>query len=184
MKGFKDVIILFLITLISGLCLSLVYNGTQAKIEEARSLEVENALKNVAPFITGGFELVPFDYNGENIPIYKPSGDSGIGGAGLKIRTSEGFGGDIVFLMGVDAEGKITGFQIIESKETPGLGTKAADRAFWGQFVGRALDNFKFKVKKDGGDVDAITASTITSRAVTHAMEKGLQVYKAYRGAK
>lgn len=183
MKGFKDVIILFLITAISALCLSLVYNGTQAKIEESKSREVEDALKNVAPFITGGFDLVEFDYNGEKIPIYAPPADSGISGAGLKIRTPEGFSGDIVFLMGVDGDGKITGFQIIESKETPGLGTKAADRAFWGQFVGRSLDGFKFKVKKDGGDVDAITASTITSRAVTHAMEKGLQIYKAYRGA-
>ena len=86
--------------------------------------------------------------------------------------------------MGVDAKGEITGFQIIESKETPGLGTKAADQKFWGQFIGRTLENFKFKVKKDGGDVDAITASTITSRAVTHAMEKGLRIFQAYRGAK
>lgn len=183
MKGFKDVIILCLISTFSGLCLSLVYNGTKATIESAKAREVEEALLKVAPFMSSDFTRLEFDYNGEKIPVYT-SKDQSIGGAGLEIRTSEGFSGDIVFLMGVDEKGEITGFQILESKETPGLGTKAADKSFWGQFLGHTLDNFRFKVKKDGGDVDAITASTITSRAVTHGMEKGLQVYQAYRGGK
>ena len=85
MKGFKDVIILFLITTISGLCLSVVYNITQAKIETAKALEVENALKKVAPFMTGEFEMKDFDFNGETVPVFVAKGDSGSAGAGLKI---------------------------------------------------------------------------------------------------
>jgi Na+-translocating ferredoxin:NAD+ oxidoreductase subunit G len=186
MKGFKDVIILFLIATISGLCLSVVYTGTKTTIEQAKARELEEALQKVAPFITGDYSTIQFDYQGEKkkIPIYVPVDNPTGSGAGLEITTSEGFSGNIRFLMGVNAEGKITGFQILESKETPGLGSKASDKSFWGQFVGKSLNTFRFKVTKDGGDVDAITASTITSRAITHAMEKGLNVYHAYRGEK
>ena len=182
MKGFKDVIILVLISTIAGLCLSLVYSGTKDQIAAAKKAAEQAAVKNVAPFMTEVPEADDFEFNNEVIPVYASMKDGQLEGAALKITTPEGFSGNIVFLMGVDAAGAVTGFQILDSKETPGLGTKAADKPFWGQFLGKNIDNFKFKVKKDGGDVDAITASTITSRAVTHAMEKGLQVYKAYRG--
>lgn len=184
MKGFRDVIILFLIATISGLCLSVVYTGTKTTIEQAKARELEEALKKVASFITGDYSTIQFDYQGEKIPVYVPADNPSGGGAGLEITTSEGFSGNIRFLMGVSAEGKITGFQILESKETPGLGSKASDESFWGQFIGKSLNTYRFMVRKDGGDVDAITASTITSRAITHAMEKGLTVYQAYRGEK
>lgn len=188
MKGFKDVIILVLITTIAGFCLSLVYTVTQAKIEDAKKAEVRTALKNVADFMTDNPREVNYEYSGTDgqtitVPIYDVVQDGKHLGAALEITTSEGFSGEIKFLMGVDVTGAITGFQILESKETPGLGSKAADKdIFWGQFIGQSLDTMTFKVKKDGGDVDAITASTITSRAITHALEKGLNVYKAYRG--
>lgn len=183
MKGFKDVIILVLISTIAGLCLSLVYNMTAAKIEATKEAEVQAALVNVAPFMKDKpGKPDAFEFNGETIPIYNMTDAGSPIGAALQITTPEGFSGNIIFLMGVDASGAITGFQILESKETPGLGTKAAEKDFWGQFVGKTLSNYSFKVKKDGGNVDAITASTITSRAVSHALEKGLQAYKAYRG--
>ncbi|MBN1295993.1 RnfABCDGE type electron transport complex subunit G [bacterium] len=183
MKGFKDVIILILISTISGFCLSLVYAKTQAKIEAVKQESVRTALKNVADFMTDDPKKVDFEFSEtETIPIYDVTINGEHLGAALEITTPEGFSGNIVFLMGVNQRGEITGFQILDAKETPGLGTKAADKAFWGQFVGRSLDTMTFKVKKDGGDVDAITASTITSRAVTHALEKGLKAYQAYRG--
>ncbi|HPQ41090.1 MAG TPA: RnfABCDGE type electron transport complex subunit G [bacterium] len=188
MKGFKDVIILVLITTIAGFCLSLVYSVTQAKIEEAKQAGVRAALKNVADFMTDDPREITYEYTGTDgskitVPIYDVTQDGHHLGAALQMTTSEGFAGEIKFLMGVDATGAITGFQILESKETPGLGSKASDKdVFWGQFVGQTLDSMTFKVRKDGGDVDAITASTITSRAITHALEKGLKVYHAYRG--
>lgn len=183
MKGFKDVIILVLITTIAGFCLSLVFNVTEAKIAETKKAEVQAALTNVAPFMKDSpGDPAQFEFNGETIPVYEMLDNGQPIGAALQITTPEGFSGNIVFLMGVNTSGAITGFQILESKETPGLGTKAANKDFWGQFVNKSLANYSFKVKKDGGDVDAITASTITSRAITHAMEKGLNAYKAYRG--
>jgi len=188
MKGFKDVIILVLITTIAGFCLSLVYTVTQAKIEASKQAEISEALKNVAPFMTDSPEVHTFDYDNARavktpVTIYDVVKNGNHLGAALKLTTPEGYAGDITFLMGVNAGGAITGFEILETRETPGLGAKASDKdIFWGQFVGKTLDSMDFRVKKDGGDVDAITASTITSRAITHALEEGLKIYNAYRG--
>jgi len=66
------------------------------------------------------------------------------------------------------------------STSCPRLGTKAKEKTWWGQFVGKGQDNFKFKVKKDGGDADAITAATITSRAVTNQTDLGLTALAAH----
>lgn len=180
MKGFKDVIILLLIAMISGFFLSVVYTATKTTIDQSKAKETEEALHEVAPFITGDYTEFDFDYDDEKIQIYAPAGTSGNSGVGIKVATAEGFSGNIRFLMGVNADGEITGFRILESSETPGLGSKASDESFWKQFIGKSLKTFTFKVKKDGGDADAITASTITSRAVTHALEKGLNIFKAF----
>ena len=92
-----------------------------------------------------------------------------------------GFGGDVKVLVGFDAEGTVLGYTILQSAETPGLGAKA-DKWFQkdgkGSIIGRKMDNANpLKVKNDDGDVDAITASTITSRAFLKAVN---QAYVAY----
>lgn len=90
-----------------------------------------------------------------------------------------GFGGDLNVLVGLTADGEILGYTILESAETPGLGAKA-DEWFQqegkGCIIGEKLDKHDLKVTKDGGTVDAITASTITSRAFLKAVN---QAYKA-----
>ncbi len=186
MKGFKDVIILLLISVFVGLSLSVVYTATKDRIAEVKQQELQSALKKVVPFLKDEYkeETIP-DEKSDKDPytLYAVNENGQFRGAAIKMHTNEGYSGRIEFLMGVDHEGKIIGFCMLDQKETPGLGTKAASEGFWGQFIGKSLDNFKFKVKKDAGDVDAITAATITSRAVTHAMEKGLAIFKQYRGA-
>jgi len=99
--------------------------------------------------------------------------------------TTGGFGGDLKVLVGFDSGGKILGYTILQHAETPGLGAKA-DKWFQkdgkGSVIGRQLSAGKpLTVKKDGGDVDAITASTITSRAFLKAVN---QAYSAYKGSK
>ena len=103
---------------------------------------------------------------------------------GTAIETSvDGFGGPIRMMVGFDAEGNILGYEILEHQETPGLGShivhwfKNADKP--GQnIIGRKADG-KFAVSKDGGDVDAITAATISSRAFLKAIN---EAYAAFRG--
>lgn len=95
--------------------------------------------------------------------------------------TTMGFGGDLKVLVGFNAEGTILGYTILQASETPGLGAKA-DKWFLkdgkGNIIGKSLANGDLKVNKDGGDVDAITASTITSRAFLKAVN---QAYSAYQ---
>lgn len=94
--------------------------------------------------------------------------------------TSSGFGGDLKVLVGFAPDGNILGYTILAHSETPGLGAKS-DKWFQkgakGNIIGKNPAN-ELKVKKDGGDVDAITASTITSRAFLLAVN---QAYKAYK---
>lgn len=94
---------------------------------------------------------------------------------GNAIQTSEnGFGGNLKVLVGFDKEGTILGYTILEHAETPGLGAKAG---LWfqkdgkGNIIGKNPGKCNFTVSKDGGDVDAITASTITSRAFLLAIK-------------
>lgn len=94
--------------------------------------------------------------------------------------TTMGFGGDLKILVGFDKTGKILGYTILQTSETPGLGAKA-DKWFQktgkGSVIGLSPAQGDLTVKKDGGQVDAITASTITSRAFLKAIN---QAYHAY----
>ena len=180
MKDFKDVIILVLIAVFAGVALSGVYLGTKERIAIAKQKELQEALGRVCPFLENAYEEVAFEYEGARVPLYVVRKDGQVLGAGIKMVTGEGFGGNITFLMGVNSDGRMTGLYILEHKETPGLGTKAAEQEWWGQMLDKSLESFTFKVTKDKGDVDAITAATITSRAVVHAVGKGLQVFRQF----
>ena len=94
--------------------------------------------------------------------------------------TTMGFGGELKVLVGFDVDGNITGYTILQHAETPGLGAKA-DKWFQegekGNIIGKSPSQKPLVVKKDGGDVDAITASTITTRAFLKAVN---QAYDAY----
>ena len=96
-------------------------------------------------------------------------------------ETTGGFGGDLKVLVGFDAEGKILGYTLLEHAETPGLGAKADkwfQRGEKGDIIGKTPTE-PLTVSKDGGQVDAITASTITSRAFLLAVNNAYNAYKA-----
>ncbi len=96
--------------------------------------------------------------------------------------TVQGFGGELKVLAGFDKEGVISGYTILQSSETPGLGAKANQ---WfqkdgkGNIIGLSPRNKELSVSKDGGTVDAITASTITSRAFLRAVNQAYHAYVA-----
>ena len=97
--------------------------------------------------------------------------------------TDKGYGGAISVLTGFDRDGNITGVRLLEHSETAGLGANAASPKFTDQFVtsGTDVPDGTFAVAKDGGDIDAVTAATISSRAVTRAVNKACAVYRALR---
>lgn len=95
--------------------------------------------------------------------------------------TAMGFGGDLTVLVGFDMQGHVLGYAIRQTSETPGLGIKAADwfqKGAKGDIIGKNPQADRFKVSKDGGDIDAITASTITSRAFLKAVKQASEAVK------
>ena len=98
---------------------------------------------------------------------------------GAAVKASEGgFGGKIDMMVGFLADGTIKGTDVLSHSETPGLGANMTGK-FKDQFVDKNPNDFKLIVKKDGGDVDAITAATITSRAFSKAVDKAYQAFMA-----
>ena len=96
--------------------------------------------------------------------------------------SSLGFGGPIAVKVGFDVNGVIWNTKVLSQAETPGLGAKCVEPAFSDQFKGFDPAQKKLSVKKDGGDVDAITASTITSRAYANALQTAVKVFQAIAG--
>ena len=100
--------------------------------------------------------------------VYNVTDDKGNAIGNAVESSTMGFGGELKVLTGFDAEGNILGYTILGHAETPGLGAKATDwfqKGGKGDIIGKNPSVKKLEVSKDGGEVDAITASTITSRA-------------------
>ena len=130
---------------------------TAVTIEEERTVELDGA--------TYGYNLA-YDEQGNTV------------GCAINVAPV-GFGGPIVIKVGFDADGVICNTKVLSQGETPGLGAKCVEDSFSGQFKGFDPAAKKLAVKKDGGDVDAITASTITSRAYADGLLLAVEVFKA-----
>ena len=97
--------------------------------------------------------------------------------------TTVGFGGPLTLMVGITPDGQVYNTSVLSHTETPGLGAKCnTDEAFYSQFKGFDPSSKILSVKKDGGDVDAITASTITSRAYTLAVKNAVEAFKTVKG--
>ena len=153
---------LFLITAVVAAALAGVNSVTKPIIDRLNAEKTQKAIEAVLP---GGFneELTAFDTQGGLVSkVYK--GESGYA---LEVLPS-GFDNTITMMVGVDFEGKVLGISVVSHTETAGLGAVAAAQtsageAFRGQFVGKSGS---VAVNKDGGELDAITGATITSRAI------------------
>lgn len=165
---------LTLITVIVGAILGGVYTLTEAPIAKANADKQTNAIKAVAPeFDTVGEVVEGTTANGKPSSIFPVLKDGQQVGCAVQVTTSKGFGGDVTIMFGFDMEGNITGYNVLALAETPGLGSKMP---LWfqkdgkGNVIGKNPKTDNLTVKKDGGDVDAITAATISSRAFCDAI--------------
>jgi electron transport complex protein RnfG len=109
---------------------------------------------------------------GDSLDIYPAKRDGGIVGYAVSTYSKKGFSGNISLMAGFKTDGTIINITVLAQKETPGLGTKMTEPAFKNQFNDKNPSDFGLKVKKDGGQVDAITAATISSRAFCDAMDR------------
>mgnify|MGYP000858518948 CR=1 FL=1 len=104
-------------------------------------------------------------------------------GYAFTVTTSEGYGGDIQITVGIMSDGTVNGISFLSISETAGLGMRAKEPSFYNQFAGQQAE--KFYVSKDGGDgqpIDALSGVTITSRAVTGAVNTALGYYQTALG--
>ena len=155
---------LLMVCLVSAGLLAGVYELTKADIALAEKNKQENALKGVLP----EFDTIKTDsINGA--PVFKAF-KNGVYVGAASITSDLGFSDQIVVMVGIDNAKNIVNYEVLSQKETPGLGTKCVDW-FKEQINGKSIST-DFKVTKDGGDVDAITAATITSRAFLDAVKK------------
>lgn len=181
------VLVLGCICLVCSALLGLVNNMTAEPIAAANLAKTNNAIAAVVP----SFDNVPsedvmtVEVDGKQYTVYPASYDGKIVGYAIQVLPT-GFGGTIDMLVGFDAAtGIIYNTSVVSHSETPGLGAKITETgkgSFREQFDGMDPAKTKFMVKKDGGDIDAITASTITSRAFTSGVAEAYKVYLTIKG--
>lgn len=173
---FKNMLLsLTLISLGASAALGYVYEFTKNPIEVSKINKKLDAIKIVVPAFTNNpneeMHKLPTG-DGDSLEVYPAKKDGELVGLAVKTFSKKGFSGQIGLMAGFKPDGTIINVTVLEQKETPGLGTKMAEPAFKDQFMGKNPADFKLKVKKDGGKVDAITAATISSRAFCDAIQK------------
>ncbi len=181
------VVTLFMVSAVAALALGAVYNVTKEPIALAKQKKLEAAIKTVLPeFDSIKTIKVGLGDGEDSLVYYVASKNDEVIGTAIKTWTMKGFSGKIEIMVGLLDDGTINNTAVVSHKETPGLGDKmdVAKSDFPVQFQGKNPANFKLSVTKDGGDVDAITAATITSRAFCDAVQRASDSYKTDKGNK
>jgi len=162
-KFWKTASPVILLTIVVAVCVSIltyVDSITRDKIAAQENAAVEEMLATMFP------EMTDYKYENEIYTIY--DGEEQVGYAFLAIGS--GYGGDINILVGLEDATTIKEISIISQEETPGLGTRITEPDFTNQFIGLPIDDVA--LSRDGGQVDAITSSTISSSAVVDAVRE------------
>ena len=180
-------LVLTSVAVIMGAILAYVNELTSGPISQQKEKALADGIKSVMvsdDIVVAQVDTVKhFDAKGKQLTYIIYNTEDGNGNAlGAAVQsTTGGFGGDLKVLVGFDNAGNILGYTLLEHQETPGLGAKA-DKWFQqgekGDIIGKNPQT-PLSVSKDGGEVDAITASTITSRAFLLAVNNAYNAYKA-----
>lgn len=196
-KLVHDALILTIITVISGAILGAVYGITKDPIAKANEKTLVDSYKAVFEDMDSYDEVKGFDkdtaskaahdagFTDDDITgcVIAKDKDGNELGYVIGVESHKGYGGTIDLSMGVDTDGNCTGYSLTSISETPGLGMHATDTgkgSFAEQFKG--LANGEYKVTKDGGEIQAISGATITSRAMTNAINAGFAYYNTIEG--
>lgn len=195
-KIIKNTIILTIITLVSGVALGAVYEITKAPIANAQEQAKQEAYKQVfedadsfddlevdAKEAAEAVKAAGVDDGAEiNEAVEAKQGGETIGYV-ITATDPNGYGGDIQVSVGIQNDGTVNGIAILSINETAGLGMRASEPEFYEQYSGKQTDHFY--VSKDGGEgeqIDAISGATITTRAVTGAVNASLGYYQNVLG--
>ncbi|MBE9468470.1 MAG: RnfABCDGE type electron transport complex subunit G [Bacteroidetes bacterium] len=179
---------LFVITLVASAALGYIYELTIEPISQMKESKKLQAIKIVVPDFNNNpsadmYKISTFDGT-DSLECYPAKKDDELVGTAVKTYTKNGFGGLVWLMVGFKTDGTINDISVLEQNETPGLGTKMTSPKFKNQFKEKNPEQFKLTVIKDGGDVDAITAATISSRAFCDAVNRAYQSFKNKGGNK
>lgn len=177
---------LSVICLTVGVLLAQVNNLTAKPIAVAKALKLQNAIREVVPDFDNDPVAEAYkmpDGQGDSLLVYPAKKGDEVVGFAVNSYSNNGFSGNIQIMVGFDMESRIVNYSVLQHAETPGLGSKMVN---WFKntekpsqsIVGRDLSQGNLSVSKDGGQVDAITASTITSRAFMQAVNRAYAAYK------
>ena len=197
-KIVKDTLALTVITLISGLLLGVVNDITAGPIASQQAKEKEEAYKAVfadaasfeAILSEEDAELESYlDENGfkaqniDEVMVAKDDAGNELGYA-FTVTTSEGYGGDIRFAMGVQEDGTLNGISILSISETAGLGMRANTDGFKNQFKDKNVEKFTYTKTGAASDdeIDALSGATITTNAMTNGVNAGLAAFRYEKG--
>ena len=197
-KIVKDTLALTVITLVSGLLLGFVNDITAGPIASQQAKEKEEAYKAVfadaasfeAILSEEDAELESYlDENGfkaqniDEVMVAKDDAGNELGYA-FTVTTSEGYGGDIRFAMGVQEDGTLNGISILSISETAGLGMRANTEDFKNQFKDKNVEKFTYTKTGAASDdeIDALSGATITTNAMTNGVNAGLAAFRYEKG--
>lgn len=174
------VLSLLIISLIMSAALGFVYNATKGPIAKTEKNKEVNAIKEVLPAFDNDPTTTAKEIDG--MVFYQATkGDETVGYA-VRTFTEKGYSGRFDLMVGFLSNGTINNIVILQQKETPGLGTNMTKPKFKNQFLNLDISTLKdqqLKVKKDGGNIDAISAATISSRAYCDGIQRAYNTYMA-----
>ena len=192
-KIVKNTLILTAITVVSGLLLGVVYDITKDPIAQAQENTKQKAYRSVLSDASS-FEAVDLDvdsaasllsengYTSDEITeVVEGTDDSGeTVGYVISVQSSEAYDGTLELSVGIAADGTVKGVEMLSISETAGLGMKADEAEFKDQFKDKNVDKFSYTKTGESGDdmIDAISGATITTNAVTNAVDSALVYYQ------
>ena len=192
-KIIKNTLILTVITVVSGLLLGIVYDITKEPIAQAQENTKQEAYRAVLSDASS-FEAVDFDadsassllsengYTSDEITgVVEGTDDSGeTVGYVISVQSGEAYDGTLELSVGIATDGTVKGVEMLDISETAGLGMKADEAEFKDQFKDKNVEKFTYtKTGEDGDDmIDAISGATITTNAVTNAVDSALVYYQ------
>ncbi len=178
---FNMVSSLVIVTLVASAALGYVYELTKGPIAAAKLKKKISAIQIVVGEYdndpVGEMYKIPMADGTDSLEVYPARKGGELVASAVRTFSPKGYGGEVWLMVGLDPKGKILTYAVLEHKETPGLGNKMTTEKFKSQFKGKDPATFKLKVKKDGGDIDALTGATITSRAVGQALQLAYDSY-------
>ncbi|MCM1077133.1 MAG: RnfABCDGE type electron transport complex subunit G [Bacteroides sp.] len=180
------VLSLGVITVVAAAALAGVYTATKEPIEIAKAQKQKDAIGEVLPGLqfnnNPADEAAEVTIDGETVTVFPARQDGELVGVAVESHDTNGFSGLITVMYGFNTAGDITGYAVMQHAETPGLGSKMGE---WfcdpaHSIIGLNPATANLTVSKDGGDVDAITAATISSRAFLRALNLAVQASQQF----